>query len=225
MEAVIAQEPDLIITQAGVQTTETGALREMGIPVVSTLARTFDDVIELYRAFGAILGERELAEQKIEALTESRQGYIDAAPDDGKSVVILYLTASALSVKLDGSIAGDIAKSLKIRNIASDLPPDTIGSENTPLDIEYIVQQNPDIVLVTSMIGSNELAVETMQQHFADNQAWQSVEAVAEGSVAYLPQEYFLYNCGPYFDEAVRYMACCVYPEVFGEVSEWYGNE
>lgn len=222
LEAVLAQEPDLVITQAGVQTSYTEALRKMDIPVIATLARTFDDVIAHYRVFGALLGQEKLAETKIAQFTADRQSYIDQVPDPGKKVVILYLTASALSVKLDSSIAGDIARSLKLRNIASNLPPDTIGSENTPLDIEYIVGQNPDMILVTSMIGSNDLAVETMNRHFASNQAWQSVPAVAEGRIAYLPQQYFLYNAGPYYAEAIRYMACCVYPDIFGRPEAWY---
>ncbi|MGM9605888.1 MAG: ABC transporter substrate-binding protein [Oscillospiraceae bacterium] len=224
LEAVIAQDADLIITQAGVQTDATKTLREMDTPVISVLPRTFDDLIETYRVFGRILEKEELAEEKIKALTEERQSYIDQAPAEGKRVVILYLTSNSLSVKLNSSIAGDIATSLGIHNIASDLPPDTIGSENTPLDIEYLVEQDPDLVLVTSMIGSNDLAVETMEKQFAENQAWQSINAVAEGRVFYLPQEYYLYNAGPYYNEAVRYMACTVYPEIYGEVSEWYGK-
>ena len=224
LEAVLAQEADLIITQAGVQTDATKTLRDMDTPVISVLPRTFENLVETYRLFGRILQNEELAEEKIRALTEERQSYIDQVPAEGKRVVILYLTSNSLSVKLNSSIAGDIATSLGIHNIASDLPPDTIGSENTPLDIEYLVAQDPDLVLVTSMIGSNELAVETMEKQFAANQAWQSIDAVAEGKVFYLPQEYYLYNAGPYYNEAVRYMACTVYPEIFGEVSEWYGK-
>lgn len=222
MEAIVAQKPDLIITQAGVQTTATETLRNMGYPVITVLPRSFEDVVDLYRGFGTILSAEDKAEEKIASLSEERDALISKAPKDGKKVVILYLTASALSVKLDSSIAGDIANSLHIHNIASDLPPDSIGSETTPLDIEYIVEQNPDMILVTSMIGSNELAVQTMQQHFAENKAWQTVPAVAEGKVYYLPQSYFLYNAGPYFSEAIHYMACTVYPEIYGEVSTWY---
>lgn len=224
MEAVVAQDADLVITQAGVQTAASKTLRDMDIPVVATLPRTFEDLIDTYRVFGRILRKEDETEAKITALTEERQSYLDRAPGEGRSVVILYLTSNALSVKLNSSIAGDIASSLGIHNIASELPPDTIGSENTPLDIEYLVAQDPDMVLVTSMIGSNALAVETMEQQFAKNQAWQSVNAVAEGRVYYLPQEYFLYNAGPYYNEAVHYMACTVYPEIYGEVSEWYGE-
>ena len=169
MEAVVAQNADLVITQAGVQSTASQTLRNMDIPVIATLPRTFDDLVATYRAFGRILQAEGLAEEKIEAMTRERQSYIDQAPKEGKRIVILYLTSSSLSVKLNSSIAGDIATSLGADNIASSLPPDTIGSENTPLDIEYLVEQDPDLVLVTSMIGSNELAMETMQKQFADS--------------------------------------------------------
>lgn len=224
MEALVAQNPDLIITQAGVQSSVTESLREMGYPVISVMPRDFQEVLDCYRVFGAILGAEDLAEKKIADLAAEQESYISKAPTEGKRVVMLYLTASSLSVKLDSSIAGGIARDLHIQNIASNLPPDTIGSENTPLDIEYIVEQNPDMILVTSMIGSNELAVETMEKHFAENQAWSTVPAVTEGRVYYLPQEYFLYNAGPYFNEAVRYMACTVYPEIYGEVNTWYAE-
>ena len=117
-----------------------------------------------------------------------------------------------------------MAKTLGLVNIASDLPPDTIGSESTPLDIEYIVEKNPDVVLVTSMIADNETAVRTMQEQFDSNPAWKSVSAVTEGKVVYLPQEYFLYNAGPYYCEAIEYMARSVYPEIYGEVTDWYGK-
>ena len=224
MEAVLGANADLVIVQAGVQSAASQTLRDMGIPVLTVNIRTYEDLVANYRAFGKILQAEDLAEEKIEKMSAERQSLIDQAPKEAKTVAILYLTSSSLSVKLNSSIAGDIATSLGIKNVAGDLPPDTIGSENAPLDIEFLVKQKPDLVLVTSMIGSNELAVETMQKHFADNQAWQSVEAVSEGKVYYLPQEYFLYNAGPYYNEAVRYMACTVYPEVFGEVSEWYGK-
>ena len=224
MEAVVAQDPQLIITQAGVQSAATETLREMGYPVISVMPRDFEEVLDCYQVFGAILGEEELAQKRIEELKAERDGYLMQAPKEGKKVVMLYLTASSLSVKLDSSIAGGIAKDLGIHNIASDLPPDTIGSENTPLDIEYIVEQDPDMILVTSMIGSDELAIETMEKHFSENRAWSTVTAVTEGRVYYLPQQYFLYNAGPYFNEAVHYMACTVYPEIYGEVGSWYAQ-
>ncbi len=222
MEAILAQEPDLVIAQSGVQTQPIKALRDMDIPVISTLTLSFQDVLNIYQTFGILLQKPDLAEARIAKMKEEYQSYKDKLPAQSKSVVIIYLTADSLAVKLDHSIAGEIAKELKIKNIASGLPAMTLGSEAAPLDIEYVVEKDPDMILVTSMVGSNELAVETMKKHFADNAAWQSVRAVAENQVYYLPQEYFLYNGGPYYMEAVHYMASTVYPEIFGPVSEWY---
>lgn len=224
IEAVISHKPDLIIAQIGTQTSQAKKLKDMGFNVITTHIRGYDDVIATYRAFGKILDEEENAEEKIEKLETEKEEIVSKLPKENKSLVILYVTSNTLSVKLDQSIAGDVAKILNLENIASDLPPDTIGSETTPLDIEYIVEKDPDYVLVTSMISSNEAAIKTMEEEFANNPVWKGVNAVTEGRVVYLPQEYFLFNAGPYYGEAIEYMARSVYPEIYGEVDGWYGD-
>lgn len=225
MESIISQKPDLIITQFGPQSTQTEKLREMGFNVICTQTKTYDDVLSTYRAFGKILGAQEKAEEIIGGLDGKKQEIISKLPQKEISVAILYVTSNALSVKLDNSIAGDIANVLNLKNIASDLPPDTIGSENTPLDIEYIVEHNPDYVLVTSMISDNEAAKKTMEEEFTENPVWKGVEAISQGRVIYLPQEYYLYNAGPYYGEAIEYMARAVYPEIYGELEGWHEQQ
>ena len=225
MEAIIEQEPDLIVAQFGTQNIQAVALRNMGYNVITTNIRSFDDVISAYLAFGKILEVEELAEAKAMELIWQRDDLLSKSPQDGKTTVILYLTANTLSVKLNNSIAGDIALSLGLQNIAADLPADSIGGENALLDIEYVIDKDPDIVLVTSMIADNVTAILTMEGIFADSPIWQGVRAVREGRVVYLPQEYFLYNAGPFYNEAVEYMARSVYPEIYGEAGEWYESK
>ncbi len=222
MESVIPHNPDLIIAQVGTQSTQSKKLREMGFNVITTHIRGYDDVISTYKAFGKILQKEDLAEAKIEELENQKEEIVSKLPEDNKSVVILYITSKTLAVKLDNSIAGDISKILRLKNIASDLPPDTIGSETAPLDIEYIVDKNPDYVLVTSMISSNEEAARAIEEEFAKNPVWNGVKAIQEGRVVHLPQEYFLYNAGPYYHEAIEYMAKSIYPEIYGEVDQWH---
>ena len=224
MESVIKAKPDLIIAQVGTQSKEAKKLRDMGFNVISTHIRGYDDVIATYRAFGKIIGAEDKAEIRIKKLEESKKNILGRLPKDKKSAVVLYVTSKSLAVKLDKSIAGDIIKILNIDNIASGLAPDTIGSESAPIDIEYIVSKSPDYVFVTSMIASNEMAKETMNKQFKDNPAWKGVKAITEGKVIYLPQEYYLFNAGPYYDEAIEYMARGVYPDVYGKLEEWYGK-
>jgi iron complex transport system substrate-binding protein len=78
------------------------------------------------------------------------------------------------------------------------------------------VEKNPDYVLVTTMISSNEEARRTVAEQFETNPAWSSVKAISEGKVLYLPQQYYLYNPGPYYVDAIDYMAKGIYPEIYG---------
>lgn len=220
MEAVVSNKPELVIAQVGTQGTQAKKLREMGFKVINTHIRGYDDVLSTYRAFGRILEKEVEAEQRIKGLETQKQEIVSKLPNENRSVVILYITSRTLAAKLDNSIAGDVANILQLHNICSDLPPDTLGSENTPLDVEYLVKENPDYVLVTSMISSNELAKESMEKEFAENPVWKGVKAVQEGRVIYLPQQYFLFNAGPYYGEAIEYMARCIYPDIYGSIED-----
>lgn len=224
IESIISYEPDLIIAQKTSQEDAIEALRGMGYKVITTYVKQYTDVIDTYRAFGKILGASDAAEAKIAELESAYNALLSLAPEEGKTVVILYLTSKSLQVKLDTSIAGAVAADLGLVNIATGLSPIEEGSENTTLDIEYLIEKQPDIILVTSMISDNATAISTMEANLESNSAWKGVAAAQNGNIVYLPQEYFLYNAGPYYTEAVRYIACSVYPDVYGDVSEWYGN-
>lgn len=224
MEAVIEQTPDLVVAQVGTQSTQAKKFKEMGLNVITTHIRSFNDVIDTYEAFGKILNQENLANEKIKNLTEYKESLAKKAPKNDDSAIILYIAGNTMAAKLDNSIAGDVLNILEVDNIASDLPPDTIGSEHTPLDIEYIVEKNPKYVLVSSMVSSNDEAKAAMEKEFESNPVWKGVDAIDENRVIYLPQEYFLFNAGPYYGEAIEYMARSLYPEIYGEVDEWYGK-
>lgn len=219
VEKIVSMKPDLIIAQLGTQAQAAETLKSMGFKVIMSNIKTYDDVIDSYRAFGKILGVSSLAEQKINKIQSGKSDIEKKLPNKSTSVAILYVTSKSVAVKLDNSIAGDVAGILKLKNIASNLAPDAVGSETTPLDIEYIVKQNPDYILITSMISSNEEAKKTVEKQFASNPAWSSVKAISEGRVIYLPQQYYLYNAGPYYVDGIEYMAKSIYPNIYGAVN------
>ncbi|MCD4669881.1 MAG: ABC transporter substrate-binding protein [Actinomycetia bacterium] len=217
-EKVVEIFPDFVIAQTGIQTSLANILNSMGITTALFHMKSYKDVLDHMRVFGKLLEKEDYVEELIAKMEDDKKAIIDKLPEENKTIVILYITSASLSVKLDNSIAGDVAKLLSIDNIASDLPPDTIGSETTPIDIEFIAEMNPDMVLVASMISSNEDAKRVMNEEFDTNPVWESVGAVTEGNVAFLPQEYFLYNAGHNYVRAIEYMAKAVYPEIYGEI-------
>ena len=80
--------------------------------------------------------------------------------------------------------------------------------------METLVEQNPDILFITSMGKLSEIK-QNMEKTMAENPAWQSLPAVRNHQVYYLPQELFLLSPGIHYPEAVETMAKLVYPGVF----------
>lgn len=221
IEAVSSYEPDLVIVMGSAQDTVLSRLRELGIRGLQVRARSQAELDSIYRAFGVLTGHQDTAAERIDRISEQVDEVVGRLPDESTSVVIVYVTAASLAVKLDDSIAGQIARTLRLTNIASGSTPDNPDSETTPLDIEAIVAAQPDHVLVTSMVDTDADARARMAEEFASNQAWQAVDAVREGRVSYLPQEYFLLNGGPYYGDAVAYLAACVHPDVYGDAEQY----
>ncbi|WIY82831.1 ABC transporter substrate-binding protein [Propionimicrobium sp. PCR01-08-3] len=217
MEQLSAQNPDLVITMAGSQDTQLKAMQGLDMTTLSVKVRSFEDLVTTYQLFGAINGTQDIVDQRISDISSQRDEVIAKWPGDDISVAILYVTAQSLAVKLDNSIAGEMATTLGVTNIASELAPDNPGSETTNLDIEAIVAAQPDYVLVTSMIENNDEAKQKLDEQFASNQAWQAVDAVRDGKVIYLPQQYFLFNAGPYYADALEYFAASLRPDVYGQ--------
>ena len=135
-------------------------------------------------------------------------------PKDKKRVAILHSTSQGLSVQLDGSIAGSIAKMLGWENVASGMTPMEKNPDAAPYSMETLVEQNPDIIFVTSMGKMDEIK-KNMEKTIAESPAWQSIPAIKQGKLYYLPQDLFLLSPGLHYPEAFELMAKLIYPEVF----------
>lgn len=219
-ESVAAMKPDLIVGTQGPHDDTIDRFRELGFNAILIKVRSFEDLEDTYSAFGALAGEPEHAAERFAQISADTQDVLDRVPDQDADIVILFVSASNLGVKLNNSIIGQMLEDLGVENVASDLAPDNPGSETTPLNIEAIVMAQPDQVLVTSMIGSNEEARTTLEEQIESNNGWNAIDAIAEGKISYMPQQYFLYNAGPYYADALEYLAATVYPDVYGEPVE-----
>ena len=96
-------------------------------------------------------------------------------------------------------------------NTASGMPALDKNPDAAPYSMETLVAQNPDIIFVTSMGEEAEIRA-SMEAMFAESPAWQSVSAIRDGRVYYLPQEMFLFSPGIDYPKAVGYMARLIYP-------------
>lgn len=214
IEKVIEAQPDLVIAYKGMNDKFVSTFEENGIPVVVLEMRTYDQVKHTVDVLGQIAGNPDKAKTLIQDMDNKIAEIKDKLPNEHKRIAILHSTAQNVTVQLEGSIAGSTAENLEFENIAKGLTPLESNPTSAPYSLETLVSANPDVIFVTSM-GKLETIKKSMMENVENNPAWQTLPAVKEKKVYFLPQELFLLSPGIHYPEAVETMAKLVYPDKF----------
>jgi iron complex transport system substrate-binding protein len=215
-EKLLSLKPDLVIGHQGINDNLVPILESSGVPVLLVKIRTFEDVKAKLRLFGAIAGTPAKAGQLAGELDGRIKAIVGKMPAKTVKVAILHATARSVTVELENSLAGSVAKILGLRNVAAGSKPLEGNPDATPYSLETLAEKDPDMIFITTMGESRELG-KRLQSDVESNPAWRSLRAVKEGRVHLLPNELFLVNPVLRFDDAVRYMAKLVYPGAIGD--------
>ena len=210
-EKVLALTPDLVILNRGMNEKLVETLAANNIKTLVIEMKSYEDVKREIGTFATLTGETAKGDELIRKMDADIEAVRTSIPQEKKRVAIIHSTGQGLSVQLDGSIAGNIANILGWENTAAGMPALDKNPDAAPYSMETLVAQNPDIIFVTSMGEEAEIRA-SMEAMFAESPAWQSVSAVRDGRVYYLPQEMFLFSPGIEYPAAVKYMARLVYP-------------
>ena len=212
VEKLLACQPDLVILNKGMNEKLLEVLDSNRIPAIVINMKSYEDVKREIGIFSQITGQKEKGEQLLEEMEQKIEGIIEKLPKEKKRVAILHSTAQGLSVQLDGSIAGNVVKLFGWENVASDMTPMEKNPDAAPYSMETLVEQNPEIIFVTSMGKLDDIKA-NMEQMIGENPAWQTIPAIQKHQLYYLPQELFLLSPGIHYPEAVELMAKLIYPE------------
>lgn len=213
-ERLIACAPDLVIINKGMNEKLLPVLDENKIPALVVEMKTYDDVKRSLKMFATLSGEIQTADSLIQKMDGEIQSVVERVPKDKLRVAILHSTAQGLTVQLDGSIAGSIAKMFGWENVAAGMTPLEKNPDAAPYSMETLAAQNPEIIFVTSMGNIDDIKA-NMLQAISENAAWQAIGAVKNNRLYFLPQDLFLLSPGLRYPDAVRKMAQLIYPEKF----------
>ena len=211
-EKVLACQPDLVIINKGMNEKLVDALEANGIKTLVLDMKSYDDVKREVATLAAVTGNPDKGQQLIHDMDDKIAAVKNSIPQDRWKVSIIHSTNQGLTVQLDGSIAGSIANMLGWENVASGSQPLEKNPDAAPYSMETLVEQNPEIIFVTSM-GKLE-AIKASMEETMQGPAWQSIPAVKNKQVYYLPQDLFLLSPGIHYPEAVATMAKCVHPDM-----------
>ena len=214
VERVVALKPDCVLALKGQHDKFISLLESNNIPVIEIDVRTYKEVQNALKLIGKVYGVPQKGEQAAEKLDNEISKISEKIPKDEKKIVILHASAKNVTVELDGTIAGSAAKLLGFKNVAAGSTPLSGDPDKTPYSLEELVKNNPDLIFITSM-GTDAAIENRLRSDVQSNPAWNSLQAVRENKIIFLPEQLFLINPGLQYPKAVEYMAKTVYPEVF----------
>lgn len=161
VEKVVALNPDLVLMFGGFQLPEVAKLERVGLKVLVINPTSLDDIIRDVVLLGTIFGERKLAVEKAEELKNKMLEIGKKAyniPPSKRPKVLYLISAPGPDVKEiwtcgEGSYLDEIISLAGGMNIASGIA----GPNGWPqLSLEYVVAQNPDVIIVGVYVPGTE---------------------------------------------------------------------
>ena len=195
LEALLAAEPDFVIgsvnTPEHLQWKDT--LEAAGIPVAYFDVSDFEDYLRMLEICTAITDRMDVYVTRGLSLQRKIDECIARAAERGTSPRVLYLRASATSIRAKnskGSVLGEMLADLGCINIA-----DTDDTLLENLSVEHILMQDPEFIFIVRLGDDEEAARENAYQFLRDNPALESLTAVQNGKVIFLDKR--MYNMKP----------------------------
>ena len=212
-EKLLAARPDLVILNKGMNEKLASLLKDNGISSITLATKTFPQVKHDIEVFATLTGQQQKGQEIIADMDEKISAIRAKLPAQTKRVAIIHGTMQGLSLQLPGSVAGSVAQMLGLYNVAENLPPLEKNPEAAPYSMETLAEQNPDIIFVTTMGNEDEIK-DGINKMMQENPAWQSISAVKENRLIFLPQDLFLFSPGLRYPQAAEFMAKATYPEI-----------
>ena len=214
VERLLACNPDLVIINKGMNEKVIDILSKNNIPTLVIQMKTYEEVKRALKIFSKLSGDLEKGDQLIKKMDNDIQTITDKIPKEKKRVAILHSTSQGITLQTDNSIAGNIVKMFGWENIVSDMSSLEQNADSVAYSMETLTTRNPEIIFITSMGDIDEIKL-NMEQSVKSNEAWQSIQAVKNNQLYYLPQDMFLLSPELNYPKAVKIMAQLVYPDIF----------
>lgn len=193
LEKIVSLNPDLIFTFGGFQLPEVVKLEQQGLTTVVLNANSVQQILNDLVLVGTIMGIPEKAKQLANQLQErylniAKKGY--NIPFDKRVKVVFLMDIPGPDVREiwtcgQGSYLNDLITLAGGANIAALF---TGPNGFLPISLEYIVSQNPDVLIVTSYVPNSE---EQIKEKISNHSILKSLKAVKNKRI-YVYDNYLL---------------------------------
>lgn len=211
VERILALKPDLVLLADWWSPNCIDTIRDMGICVyVYKTPYTVEDVKKSIREVALVVGEKEQGErmvQEYEQKIKLAQSKVQAANLAKQKKIVVLSGHGVIGTK--GSLFADICKYAQIENCMERL----VTGQNTTVSKEFILQENPDIIVLPGWNGAPTHTVESKKELLEDP-SLRPVKAIKDNNIVVLSGQ-SMYCVSHYVADAILKLDKLIYPECF----------
>lgn len=187
MEIIASLKPDIILSPNSLESTLKEKYDNIGVDSYFLELKSVDGMYESIKTLGDMLGKEEQA-AKLIAEYESQMASIEENTKNKKKpkVLILMGLPGSYVVATENSYVGNLVKLAGGENVYGDGD----GKDFLNINPEDMLLQKPDIILRTSH-AMPEQVMEMFKTEFEENDTWKHFDAVKNGEVYDLDNQYF----------------------------------
>lgn len=204
-ERIISLEPDIVFVASFTAPEVIQQLRDAGLTVFATgFPVGFEAIRENVRLLGRAVGAEAEADALIARMDEELAVVSGAVVRDN-IVRALYLTPGNYTSGVDSTISEIIAAANGL-----DVAAAAGVSQLSPVSDEFIIEQNPDVIILSGWTPWDPTFVDT----FKGNPAFADLSAVQNGRI-YVANDAHLTTVSQFIVEGVKDVAAYLWPEVY----------
>lgn len=206
LEAIVAQEPDLVLTVRGTPRDVVTSIRRTGVPVIAHDPTTVAEVIAMIRDVGRYLGVEKQAEDLARRLSERVAAVVQRAKQraqrQGRPSLLFLIEPDPVFVAGEGHFVDDMIYLAGGVNAAL-LVEGVNGGQWPSLSLEAVVELDPDII-VTALENDDGQPIDGAEK-LSKMAGWGELDAVRDGRV-YTVDPDLAVRAGPRLIDALERM-------------------
>lgn len=205
LEQIAYVKPQVVLAHNIMNEKDVAKLESIGAKVILTSGNSVADIQRQITLFGDLLQKQSKAEQLV-AEIDSKLAELAAASQESVPALIVYGAPGTFMAALPSSLAGDLLSLAGGNNIAADYPQLASYPQYATLDMERIVESNPQAIFIMTHADPEDVKNSFIREMEASS-AWNSIDAVKNGRIEVLPAELFGSNPGTRINESLDYMS------------------
>lgn len=208
VEAILEQEPDLVVTSNSISEEAAQNIRDLGITLYQTDPKNMEEVFDVIRETGLITNRQKEAEDVIEemqsVIDHVKETVAEVAEEDKKKVYIEYNPGWTVG---KGEFMHELIELAGGINVAGD----TEGW--IEVNEEKIIEENPDVIIYAADLVDEETGKQ-LGELIKERDGWEEITAIEENQMVPIDKDIMSRN-GPRIVEALQQIAEGIYPELF----------